>query len=253
MYRQARCRVFVAVVSTCAFSLACGPHSNNALQRTTPATDASGFASIFNGTDLAGWHTVPKTSAGDWSVRDGVIVGEGHEDRLVYLVWHDHDLADFELKLSYRFRTEGNSGIEIRSRVDTTGKRPFEGYHADFGHIGIGPAVLGAWDFHFAQRKEYPCDLGNRLVIDADGNAHYTKIDGALTTADLKARDWNDVHIIARGYHFEFRINGKPASEFDDNFDAYRLDRGAIGLQIHDRGMIVEFKDVRLKRLGPET
>ena len=236
-----------------AFSLACAPGSEVRLRRTVPATDASGFVSIFNGKDLTGWHTVPKESAIDWSVRDGVIVGEGHEDRLVYLVWRDDDLADFELKLSYRFRTEGNSGVEIRSRVDGTGKRPFEGYHADFGHVGIGPAVLGAWDFHFARRKEHPCDRGNKLVIDADGNAHYTKIAGALTAADLNERDWNDVHIIARGTHCQLRINGKPASEFVDNFDAYRLERGAIGLQIHDRGMIVEFKDVRLKRLGPET
>ncbi len=251
MYRQGRQRVLVTLIFAFPFSSACAPRSDVALQRTGLATDASGFASIFNGKDLTGWHSVPKENASDWSVRDGVIVGEGHQDRLVYLVWRDDDLADFELKLSYRFRTEGNSGVEIRSRVDVTGKRPFEGYHADFGHIGIGPAVLGAWDFHFARRKEHPCDRGNRLVIDADGNPHYTKIAGALTAADLNERDWNDVHIIARGYHCQLRINGKPASEFVDNFDAYRLERGAIGLQIHDRGMIVEFKDIRLKRLGP--
>lgn len=253
MYRQGRHGVLLILIFAFAFLLACAPGSEVRLRRAEGTTDASGFASIFNGQDLTGWHAVPKESAIDWSVRDGVIVGEGHQDRLVYLVWRDSDLADFELKLSYRFRTEGNSGVEIRSRVDVTGKRPFEGYHADFGHVGIGPAVLGAWDFHFARRKEHPCDRGNRLVIDADGNAHYTKIDGALTAADLNERDWNDVHIMARGYHFEFRINGKPASEFVDNFSAYRLERGAIGLQIHDRGMIVEFKNIRLKRLGPKT
>ena len=34
--------------------------------------------------------------------------------------------------------------------------------------------------------------------------------------------------------------NGKPASEFIDNARDGRLDRGAIALQIHDKGMRVE-------------
>jgi hypothetical protein len=40
------------------------------------------------------------------------------------------------------------------------------------------------------------------------------------------------------------------ASEFTDNAASGRLDEGAIGLQIHDRGMRVEFKDLRLNRLA---
>ena len=65
--------------------------------------------------------------------------------------------------------TEGNSGVEVREHVDKTGKRPFEGYHADFGHVGIGPEVLGAWDFHFAKREEYYCGRGLSLVINREG------------------------------------------------------------------------------------
>ncbi len=212
-------------------------------------TDTNGFASIFDGKSLDGWRAVPAESAADWSVRDGVIVGAGSADRLSYLVWREEELADFELKLSYRLRTKGNTGIEIRSRVDATGKRPFEGYHADIGHVGIGPHILGAWDFHFAKRKEHPCQRGMRLVIDANEQAHHAKISGALTAADVRKHQWNEVHIIARGNHFLFKINGKLASEFTDNAKTGRLDRGAIGLQIHDKGMTVEFKDVVLKRI----
>ena len=212
-------------------------------------TGNDGFVSIFDGRSLDGWHAAPKENASDWTVQDGVIVGHGSADRLCYLVWKDERLTDFELRLSYRLPGKGNTGVEIRSQPDLTGKRPFEGYHADLGHVGIGPHILGAWDFHFASRKEYPCPRGTRLVIDPDGQTHSSTIRGALTLADVRPHQWNDVRIIARGKGFKFFINGKPASEFTDNARHGRLDQGAIGLQIHDKGMHVEFKDIRLKRL----
>jgi len=212
-----------------------------------PETD--GFVSIFDGRTLDGWHAVPKDCASDWSVRDGAIVGNGSADRLAYLVWKDERLTDFELEFQYRLPGEGNTGVEIRSQPDRTGKRPFEGYHADLGHVGIGPHILGAWDFHFATRKEYPCHRGTRLVIDEDGKAHASTIPGALTLADIRPHQWNNVRVVARGNHFRFFINGKLASEFTDNARSGRLEHGAIGLQIHDKGMQVEFKDIRLKQL----
>ncbi len=214
----------------------------------TAAVEDPDFVSIFDGESLDGWRPFPEETASDWSVRDGVILAAGTEDRLSYLVWREEDLADFEMKFSYRMLTDGNTGLEVRSHVDTTGKRPFEGYHADFGHVGIGPQVLGAWDFHFATREEPPCHRGTRLVIDPDGTLHLTKIDDALTADDVNKRDWNDVHIIARGAHFQMLINGKLASEFTDNHQE-RLLSGAIGLQLHDAGMKTEFRDLQLKKL----
>jgi hypothetical protein len=212
------------------------------------SVEKSGNA-IFDGKTLDGWHAVPKESASDWTVRDGAIVGHGSADRLSYLVWKDENLTDFELKLRYRLPGKGNTGVEVRSQPDLTGKRPFEGYHADLGHVGIGPNVLGAWDFHFAKRKEYPCPHGTRLTIDENDKPHSSTIPGALTVAEIRPHEWNDVHIIAHGNHFRFFINGKLASEFTDNAKSGRLDYGAIGLQIHDKDMQVEFKDIRLKQL----
>jgi len=214
---------------------------------------SDGFVSIFDGKTLDGWRAVPEESASDWTLRDGVIVGHGSVDRLAYLVWKEDHLTDFELELQYRLPAEGNTGVEVRSQPDLTGKRPFEGYHADIGHVGIGPGILGAWDFHFATREEYPCERGTRLAIDEDGKTHSTTIPGALTAEDVRPHQWNDVRIIARGNHFQFFINGKLGSEFTDNAKQGRLDQGAIGLQIHDKDMRVEFKDIRLKRLAPES
>ena len=52
----------------------------------------------------------------------------------------------------------------------------------------------------------------------------------------------NSGHIIARGNHFQFFINGKLSSEFTDGIKEGRLESGSIGLQLHDKGMVVEFK-----------
>ena len=209
-----------------------------------------GFVPIFNGRNLQGWRTVPANAAGAWKARGGVIHGEGQQDRLVYLVYaKDEHLKDFELKFRYRMMTKGNTGVEVRARHDKTGKRPLEGYHADFGHVGIGPNVLGAWDFHFGKgtRAEPPCPRGTRLVIDEAGKLKSEKISDGIRLDDIKKRDWNDGHIIARGAKLQFYINGKLASEFTDNFKE-RLESGLLGLQLHDKGMVVQFKDVFLKK-----
>ncbi len=226
-----------------------GPAATRAFGQ-PPSKQADGFVAIFDGKTLDGWHAVPKECAPDWSVREGAIVGTGSANRLAYLVYKDEHLTDFELVLSYRLPGEGNTGVEIRSQVDRTGKRPFEGYHADLGHVGIGPHILGAWDFHFARRKEFPCPRGTRLIIEPDGKTgRPSTILEAVTLKDIHEHQWNEVRIIARGNHFQFFINGKPASEFTDNAKLGRLDDGAIALQIHDKGMSVEFKGLRLKRL----
>lgn len=211
--------------------------------------DDQGFVSVFDGKTLDGWETMPGKASKAWVVRDGMIVGDGDKGRS-YLVLENKQIADFELKLSYRFPGEGNSGISIRARKDPTGKREFQSYHADFGHVGIGKQVLGAWDFHTPGRQEHACFRGDRLVIDENDKPTVTPIEGAVTRDDIRKGGWNHVHVIARGNNFKFFINGKPASEFTEHLSKERrLDRGMIQLQLHDPGMIVHFKDIRLKIL----
>lgn len=215
----------------------------------TAEQDADGFRPMFDGKTLDGWTVTPANAAKAWSVQEGMIVGEGDKGRS-YLVYNQVAIADFEIKVRYRFPGKGNSGISIRAQKDRTGKRAFRSYHADFGHVGIGRHVLGAWDFHTPNRREHACFRGDRLVIDEDDQPTLTKIDGALTIDDVHKGGWNDVHLIAKGNRFQFFINGKPASEFIEHLPAERrLDRGMIQLQLHDPGMVVQFKDLRIKIL----
>ncbi|MDH3584615.1 MAG: DUF1080 domain-containing protein [Phycisphaerae bacterium] len=205
------------------------------------------FVGIFDGKSLANWTVMPAKATKAWTARDGMIVGVGSKQRS-YLVYDKRDMADFELKLSYRFPGEGNSGISIRARTDPSGKRGFQSYHADLGHVGIGKQVLGAWDFHTPGRKEHRCFRGDSLVIDEKDKPTITPVKDGLKKEDIKKNDWNDVHIIADDNKFQLFINGKLASEFTEHLkQERRLDRGMIQLQLHDPGMVVHFKDVRIK------
>ena len=211
--------------------------------------DEQGFVAIFDGRTLAGWEEMPARPGKAWRVVDGAIVGEGRKGRS-YLVFERKDLADFELKLSYRFPGKGNSGISVRAVPDETGKRQFQSYHADLGHLGIGRQVLGAWDFHTPGRREHSCFRGDRLVIDKDDRPTVTRIEGAVGPEDIHRGGWNTVHLIVKGNTMRMRINGKPASEFTEHLPMEkRLRRGMIQLQLHDPAMVVQFRDIRLKVL----
>lgn len=211
-------------------------------------SNEDGFVSLFDGKSLQGWSAFPKSTASDWTIRNGAISGIGSENRQSYLVWKERDLTDFELRFEYRLLTKGNTGVEIHAQPDKTGKRPFEGYHADLGHVGIGDNVLGAWDFHFAKRREHPCPRGTSLVINPDQSSKSRSLEDAVQLKDIRKRDWNIVRVVARGNHFRFFINDKLAAEFTDNATDGQLKRGAIGLQLHDKGMHVEFRKLRLKK-----
>ena len=214
------------------------------------AADKGGFISIFDGKTLKGWEATPAKTAPAWTVADGMIVGNGDKGRGYLTYAANKNVADLEMKFSYRFPGKGNSGVSIRAIPDKTRRRDFQSYHADLGHLGIGKNVMGAWDFHTPGRREHRCFRGDRLVIAENDQPTITPIKNALTAADIRKGDWNYVHIIARGNNFKLYINGKLSSEFTEHLPkAKRLKSGMIQLQLHDPGMIVHFKDLKLKVL----
>ncbi len=215
---------------------------------TAQSAGKDGFISIFDGKTLKGWEAMPAKTASAWTVQDGMIVGNGDKGRGYLTYSPNKNVANLELKFSYRFPGKGNSGVSIRAVVDKTRKRDFQSYHADLGHLGIGKNVMGAWDFHTPGRKEHRCFRGDQLVIGEDDKPTITAIKDALTAADIRKGDWNSVHIIAKGNNFKLFINGKLSSEFTEHLpETKRLKKGMIQLQLHDPGMIVHFKDLRLK------
>lgn len=219
--------------------------------------DASGssqteleFESMFDGETLNNWSPSTPQAKGDWFVREGIIVGVGGKHRSYLIYNKNRDVSDFEMKFSYRFPGEGNSGVNIRASEDETGKRDYKAYHVELGHVGIGRQVLGAWDFHTPGRKEHRCFRGERLVIGENDEPTLTSIPGAVTSENIHKHQWNQVHISVVDNKYKFSINGKPAAEFTEHLPAdRRLKSGMIQLQLHDPGMKVHFKDLFVKIL----
>lgn len=211
-------------------------------------TAADGFQPIFDGKSLKGWTVIPSAKRGHWSVQKGVLVGQtdGKGSDLML----DGELRDFELKLEYRLRTNGNSGIHIRGLLGVSKTHKVTGYHADFGHVGIGPKVLGAWDFHGYPRGDCLTTRGVEVTIEEDGKKVFRDIvKNALEPGHVNKRGWNRVHVIVKGHVMEFTINGRLCSRVIDQEKKKRIDKGLVGLQLHGGPpMTIEFRKILLKR-----
>jgi hypothetical protein len=92
---------------------------------------------------------------------------------------------------------------------------------------------------------------GQQVAVGNDGKP---KVVGSLGKSEdiqaaIKSEDWNEYTITARGFHLVHQINGRTTMELTDEHAAKRMRSGILALQLHaGKPMIVQFKDVRLKR-----
>ncbi len=201
-----------------------------------------GFVSMFNGKDLTGWEGKP---GGSW-VEDGTLMSESTEENPCikhhYLYWKGGEPADFILRFKYKL-VGGNSGIQIRSE-----KRPnwdTWGYQAD---MEAGKQWTGCL---FQHQRGGVVMRGKKAVIAEDG----TRTEEEFATGDelqkkIKADDWNDYEISAKGSKVVLKINGQLMCEVDDRDTKLACKKGIIALQMHPGPpMKVQFKDMRIKVL----
>jgi len=208
------------------------------------ADSDDGFVPIFDGKTLAGWKA-PDMSY--WSVKDDAITAQSTPEhpckKNQFIVWQHGRLDDFELKLKFRISgsKSANAGVQIRSSVNPDGH--VVGYQCD---IDIAGKWVGAlYDEHTGRRML--AALGQFTTIDKEGK-RTTK--ALKSDADIKAGDWNDYHIIARGSRIELRINGSPTAVVIDDQKGQRDLSGVLALQLHSGPpMTVQYKDIHLKRL----
>jgi hypothetical protein len=201
-----------------------------------------GFVSMFNGRDLSGW----EGKEGGWWVEDGAITSQSTKEKPCvkhhYLMWRGGQPADFELRLSYRI-VGGNSGIQFRSEElpnwDTNG------YQAD---LEAGQQWTGAL---FQHRRGGVAMRGEKAAIDEDGNKKVERLgDTAELQKQVKANDWNEYHVVARGPEIILKINGVVMSHAIDRDRKQACHRGVIALQMHPGPpMKVQFRNLRIKVL----
>lgn len=206
-----------------------------------PAAE-QGFVSMFNGCDLTGWEGKP----GGWWVEDGAITSESTPDNPCikhhYLFWRGGQPANFVMRFKYKI-VGGNSGLQFRSREvppwDTNG------YQAD---IEAGQQWSGAL---FQHQRGGVAMRGEKVVIAEDGTREVTKIgDAAELQKHIKANDWNQYEVTARGPEVILKINGIVMSHAIDRDARWACRQGVIALQMHPGPpMRVQFKDLQIKLL----
>jgi len=208
-----------------------------------------GFTSIFNGRDLTGWDGDPRL----WSVKDGVIRGQTTKEKPArqntFLIWRGGTLTDFELRLSFRI-TNGNSGVQIRSK--DRGNWRVTGYQVE-----VVPSRSPMGLFYDEGGRRHLARPGQKVVINAKGEKRVVGVrvgDVKKIQSVYKEKDWNDLVVIARGNHLVQKINGVVFCELTDKHEEGRALSGVLALQIHaGPPMLVEYKDIRLKKLTDEV
>jgi hypothetical protein len=187
-----------------------------------PKPYETGWVSLFNGQDLAGWVKIGNEK---WEVEDGTIHGQGITKDYGYLQT-EKMYKDFHLSLRFKCEAEGNSGVFV---------------HAEFKP---GTATI---------------TQGMQFEIDRALNHHTGGLygDGRQWIAwpapefetVLRPTDWNDYLLIVEGNRYIARLNGVLILDFTDptpkSFD------GHIALQLHSGGLgNMRFKDISIRDLS---
>ncbi len=169
-----------------------------------------GWIKIFDGATLNGWKTADNPES--WKVKDGVIVGDGERSHLFYM---DYECENCEFKADVKLSHGGNSGMYVRAAFGPGFPKGYESQvnnsHSDWKRTG------SLYNFE---------DVKEQLVGDDT---------------------WWNQHIIARGGHIIIYVNDKKVVSYFDEKNTYT--KGYVALQQHNKGSVVEYKNLMLKVL----
>ncbi len=197
----------------------------NVAQAQTPASDETGFVSLFDGKTLDGWKAAEE-NAENWKVEDGRIVSQGERSHLFY----DGKLAPFK---NFHFKAEvmttpgSNAGIYFHTKYQASG-----------------------WP-----QAGYECQVNVSHTDPKKTSSLY----GVENVADLGVKDneWYTQEIIVDGRHIVLKVNGKtlvdytePESKaaFSTEFER-RLGEGTFAIQAHDPKSTCYLRNIRVKKL----
>jgi hypothetical protein len=181
-----------------------------------------GDDAFFTGKDLAGWKGLEQ----HWTARDGMLVGSTKPKGINFntFLCSEKEYGDFELKFQVKLvEGKGNSGIQIRSRIDAPEKYIVAGPQCDIGQIYWG-SLYG--ERFGGMMKQSPAELVKKVV---------------------KSDDFNDYHIVCQGKHVTIKINGETM--VDGDFEKMP-EKGIIAFQLHGGvPMEVQFTNIEFKEL----
>ena len=214
---------------------------------TVQAQKTGDFVKIFDGKSMKGWDA----DTTFWKVKDNSFVGEVTAKTPIktntFLIWRGGLPANFEFKAKYKISPEGNSGINYRSEELPDIKYALKGYQADIdgGNVYTGQNYEERGRGFLAKRGEIALLKTDKepTITGSVGNSD------ALKT-NIKAGDWNEIHIIVNNNRMKHYINGVLMSDVTDEDLVKRKMKGLLGLQVHVMPtMKVEYRDLYIKLL----
>lgn len=216
----------------------------------------AGFTKIFNGKDLVGWTGNPDF----WSVEDSAIVGQTTAEKPTkgntFLIWTNGEVADFELRLSFKIAPNNdkgfaNSGIQYRSKVLDEQNWVVGGYQAD---MEAGKTYTGILydERGVAGGRGIMAARGEKVVWDKNCKKQVTGrlADAEKAQSSIQEGHWSGYVIMVKGNHIQHFINDFQTVDVTDECEATALKSGVLALQLHaGPPMTVKFKNIRLKKL----
>ena len=226
--------------------------------------DHRGYVPLFDGVSLKGWDGNPKF----WRVENGAIVGESTPENPsgnTYIAYRDVVAKDFTLKFEIKIEGSGGSGLQYRSKTGLPWLRPIPANVT----ANVGPVNL-AWMMTGPQADFWPSQIYTGQfysentpmgimafrgqVVEGAGLGAKRMMgtigDRSTLGALVKANDWNQYTVVARGGTFIHIVNGQlMAVMIDDDPESSNNQPGIFGIEI-EATTKVSVRNIWLKKLN---
>lgn len=193
----------------------------------TRAADEKGWIALFNGKNLDAWTDPAGQKPSDgWVIEDGVLIRKTKAGD----IWTKQRYGDFILELE--FKTEGNSGVFIRTDNPKDNVQTGIEIQVDKPRLPGKHSVGAVYDLQ-APSKNAATDGWNKMVITAQGSMLKVQLNDEQVI-DIDLDRWTEAGLNPDGTKNKFKTALK-------NFKR----EGHIGFQDHNHA--VAFRNIRLK------
>ena len=257
--------------------------SINRLMKTIPAllilaTVATGALRAADSAAKSGWRSLPLVTGGkvdtNWAflgwgrfaVDDGMLRTEPDAKGLGLLVYKKEKLGNCQIRVVFKPKeVKSNSGVYVRIADGILGElnRPGAAFERDAN--GTPSKESEEKMKASAEREEGPwfaVHQGYEAQIAGDSTGSIYSLANSSVTG-TKAGEWRTMIITLAGTKISVELDGKPASSFDSansnlpppkqwyepKREPKRPEAGYLGLQTHDPGDVVWYKEISVRPL----
>ena len=225
--------------------------------------DHRGYVPLFDGVSLKDWDGNPKF----WRVENGAIVGEStleNPSGNTYIAYRGVVAMDFTLKFEIKVEGSGGSGLQYRSKTGLPWLRPIPvNVTANVGPVNLAwmmtgpqadfwPSRIYTGQFYSENTPMGIMAFRGQVVEGAGlGAKRLMGTIGDRTTLGslVKANDWNQYTVIARGGTLIHIVNGQlMAVMVDDDPASSNNQPGIFGIEI-EATTKVSVRNIWLKKL----